>query len=167
MNMLNQTRRYMASNEIYAHLVQADALALPFHDDTFDIVHSHELSVFNYGSVDERVGALSDQRRVCKSGGNIVTVLPQRVQEGFLPTGEPQMRYLFRGAGIRFVQAVYYLGKLPRFSTPKILSLLQRVIPRFVARRLFKSPEEYLCQGAFMIVGIGEKVVQQDGEDGK
>ena len=163
-NMLTQTRQYLARAGQQASLVQADAKALPFCNDAFDAVHSHELSVFNYGSVDERVRVLSEQRRVCKSGGTIVTVLPQRNQEGFLPTGEPQMRYLFRSAGLQFVRAVYHLGKLPWFSTPKILTLLQRVVPRPVAWRLLKSPEEYLRQGAFMIVGIGEKVVQQEGD---
>ena len=175
MNMLLQARKLLSENGIEienilspkkgeklelinpVHLVKADAYCLPFRDETYDLVHSHELSVFNYGSVDERVVALSEQRRVCKTGGTIVTVLPQRDQEGFLPTGEPQMRYFFRSAGIRFVKAVYHLGELPQFSVPKILALLQRFIPRFIAGRLLKTPEEYLCQKAHMIIGVGKK----------
>lgn len=82
-NLLNQTHKYLALNGLYAHLVQADAFALPFKDDTFALAHSHELSVFNHGNIDERVNVLSEQKRVCKTGGTIITVLPQRDQEGF------------------------------------------------------------------------------------
>jgi len=157
MNMLLQARKYLSENGIQVYLIQASACFLPIRDETYDLVHSHELSVFNYGSVDERVGALIEQRRVCKTAGTIVTVLPQRDQEGFLPTGEQQMRYLFRSAGIRFVKAVYHLGELPQFSVPKILAILQRVIHRFIAGRLLKTPEEYLRQKAHMLIGVGEK----------
>ena len=67
------------------------------------------------------------------------------------------MRYLFRNAGIRFDRAVYHLGKLPWFTAPKILAFLQRIVPRFIARRMLKTPDEYLRQEAFMIIGVGQK----------
>lgn len=157
MNMLQQSRRYLSSNGLRAYLVRADARALPFRDDVFGLAHSHELSVFNYGSVDERVDVLREQRRVCKLGGTIVTVLPQRDQEGFLPTGEPQMRYLFRSAGIKFTKPVYYMGTVPKWSTPGILSFLHRVLPASISKRFIKTPDEYLRTGHF-VMGLGIKV---------
>lgn len=159
-NMLIQTRQYLARAGQHVGLVRADAKALPFHDGAFDVVHSHELSLFNHGATQDRLEALREQRRVCKKRGHIVLVLPTKDYEGsnFMPTDEQQMRYLFRHAGIQHVKVAYHLDVrfLRWFSTPGLLALVHRVLPRLIIGRLFKSPEEYLREQAFFILMVGK-----------
>ncbi len=47
--------------------VVADVFDLPFSDDTFDVVHAHQV----LQHLDDPVGALREMRRVCKPGGTV------------------------------------------------------------------------------------------------
>ena len=159
MNMLTQAGAWTKQSDKPVMFVQADAKSLPFRNAIFDMVHNHELSVFNGEDVTEQVRVLDEQRRVLRNGGYVVVVMPMKDYNGcsFMPSGEEQMKYLFRHAGIKFVSPVYYLGCLPWWSTPRILALLHRVLPAGVAKRFIKSPEEYLRGDHFFILGLGKK----------
>lgn len=159
MNMLIQAREWTKVNGKYVLMIQADAKSLPFKDGVFDMVHSHELSIFNGQDVTDQVLALTEQLRVSKSGSHVVVVLPRRDYNGstFMPACEEQMKWLFRHAGIKFVKPVYYLKRLPRCNTPRILKLLHQLLPASVAKRFIKTPEEYIREGSFFLMGLGKK----------
>ena len=63
---LTETRRLVDERGLANVEVQrADTMALPYDDDSFDVVHAHQV----LQHVADPVGALTEMRRVCRSGG--------------------------------------------------------------------------------------------------
>ena len=63
--MLDQARAAAADDNLTVAFEVADLFALPFADDSFDVVHAHQV----LQHVAEPVAALVEMRRVCRPGG--------------------------------------------------------------------------------------------------
>lgn len=59
-----------------AEFLQADALALPFADDSFDVVISHTF----FTAIFQAESAMDQMRRVCKQGGTIASVTADSIR---------------------------------------------------------------------------------------
>ena len=80
--MLRLAQRYAAKFEFNVNLVLADAVHLPFADETFD----RAISVATYHHIrgkSERQTALNELRRVLKPGGEVFITVWNRWQPGF------------------------------------------------------------------------------------
>ena len=87
--MLRQGLRYSAKHKLYVTLVLADALSLPFADDTFDWA----ISVATYHHIkgrEEREKAFEELRRVLKPKGEAFVTVWNRGQPRFLLRSKEQ-----------------------------------------------------------------------------
>jgi tRNA (uracil-5-)-methyltransferase TRM9 len=98
--MLRQALRYCAKFKFYANLIAADALSLPFQDNTFDWV----ISVATYHHIKgghEREMALRELRRVLKPGGEAFLTVWNHGQPRFwLKSKEQDIVWRLRGESV-------------------------------------------------------------------
>jgi ubiquinone/menaquinone biosynthesis C-methylase UbiE len=80
--MLNQGLRYSAKHKLYVHLIAADALSLPFPDNTFDWAVSVATYHHIQGSQD-REKAFVELKRVLKPQGEAFLTVWNHGQPGF------------------------------------------------------------------------------------
>ncbi len=109
--------------------LQANALELPFDNDSFDAVVSHTFLT----SITDPVKALSEMKRVCKSGGRISSVTPMTVMfeassDGNYPIecdwkSELDDLYIKMWTGYETVNPVSnYINDLPTAEIPHFFS---------------------------------------------
>lgn len=128
-SMLRQAMRYSAKVKLYVNLVAADALFLPFPDNTFDWA----ISIATYHHIkggEEREKAFADLRRVLKPGGEaFVSVWNKRQPRFWLKSKEQQIPWRLKE---KTVYRYYHL-----FSYSELRKLLARTGWEIVAM----SPE--------------------------
>ena len=117
--MLKQALRYSVKFKFYVNLIAADALSLPFPDDTFDWA----ISVATYHHIKgepERERAFGELRRVLKPGGEVFLTVWNHGQPRFwLKSKEQEVPWRLRG---KTVSRYYHL-----FSYSELKKLLTRV----------------------------------------
>ena len=128
--MLRQALRYSAKFKFYGNLIAADALSLPFPDDTFDWA----ISVATYHHIkggNERERAFGELRRVLKPGGEAFLTVWNHGQPRFwLKSKEQEVIWRLRD---KTVSRYYHL-----FSYNELKKLLTRVGFEIIAM----SPEK-------------------------
>ena len=128
--MLRQALRYSAKFHFQANLVLADAVSLPFPDNTFD----RAISVATYHHIEgikERERAFRELRRVLKPGGEaFITVWNHWQPRFWLKSKEQQVPWRLKG---KTVYRYYHL-----FSYGELKRLLARADFRIIAL----SPEK-------------------------
>jgi len=156
LNMLRQVREYLQRRDI--DLVRGDALSLPFRDDVFSAVHSHELSTFNFGDVKMHVRVLKEQRRVCKDDGIIVITLPIKDYLGseFRPTSEEEMKYLIRHAEMRPIAFIHLPVNTPDATDvlPTLLKIVKKILPTRIRALLHTVRQGYLKETSYWIIAV-------------
>lgn len=115
--MLVVARRRRAEGARRSEFVQADALALPFVDGTFDVV------TISYGlrNIADLEGALGEMRRVLAPGGRAVVLdfgkpdnaLAGALYRGFLRTMMPAVGWLFHGDPETYLYIPESLARFP------------------------------------------------------
>ena len=86
----------------------ADVFAMPFRDDTFDVVHAHQV----LQHVADPVGALVEMRRVCRPGGIVAVRDSDYPAFAFAPDdGEMERSLAAYGELTRFNQAHWDAGR--------------------------------------------------------
>ena len=117
--MLKQGRRYQTKFDFYANLIAADALSLPFPDDTFDwaiaIATYHHIKGEN-----ERKRAFRELKRILKPGGEaFLTVWNHGQPRFFLKPKDQEVPWKLKG---KTVYRYYHL-----FSSGELRKLLSKV----------------------------------------
>lgn len=111
--------------------VQADALNLPFADDTFDIVVSQTF----FTSVADYEKAMEEMRRVCRTGGRIVSLTPLSFSNAVINyngsyPADAQWVEAYR-SGLVQLDALYHAtGSMSRYVT----GIVPTQMPEFFAR---------------------------------
>jgi ubiquinone/menaquinone biosynthesis C-methylase UbiE len=104
--MLNQAQRYSTKSKLYVNLTNADALSLPFPDNTFDWA----ISVATYHHIKgerEREKAFVELNRVLKPQGEaFLTVWNHGQQRFWFKSKEQQVPWRLKG---RAIDRYYYL----------------------------------------------------------
>lgn len=138
--MLKRCRRKTRAS---LSLVCADAEQMPFKNNSFDAVHSREISFFNSCNVNNIIKHLNEVRRVLKKGGTIMLMLPTKDYEGskFKPYCEEEIMYLYRKSGFKDIDFVYPMNS-------KFLK---------ISRRFYKWFTKLLSGRSFFIIGLGIK----------
>jgi len=111
--MTRMALRYAAKFGLTPHLVTADAVCLPFRDQTFD----YAVSVAAYhhiGSGQLRLEALKELRRILKPGGEAFITVWNRWQKEFWNRGSEIMVPWKTGG--REILRYYYLFTYPEFE---------------------------------------------------
>jgi len=157
LNMLRQVREYLQRRDI--DLVRGDALSLPFRDNVFSAVHSHELSTFNFGDAKMHVTVLREQRRVCKDDGIIVITLPTKDYIGseFRPTSEEELKYLMRHAEMSPLTFIHLSVDVRRDFMDTFFQLLARIKTKLPTRiRVFLRTvkQGYLKEKSYWIIAV-------------
>jgi len=94
--MMNKLRLKLVNTALNIDLAQANALHLPFADETFDVVYA----VHVYHLVADWRNALLDARRVLKPGGKLVVSFHQRDENSPNQLLRNQMRAMANAYGI-------------------------------------------------------------------
>lgn len=112
--MLVQAVRYSAKFKLYVTLVCADALCLPFGDNSFDWA----VSVATYHHIrgeDQRERAFRELRRVLKPGGEAFVTVWNRGQPRFwFKSKEQQVPWRLRGRTVYRYYHLFSYGELER-----------------------------------------------------
>ena len=155
-NMLSHARKYLRKTDI--DLLRGDALNLPFRDDVFSAVHSHELSTFNSGDAETQITALKEQLRTCKDCGIVVIVLPTKDYPGssFRPTSEEELKYLIRRAEMRAAAFIHLPVNAP--DAADVLSALlkraDKILPTRIRALLHTLRQGYLRETSYWIIAV-------------
>ena len=112
--MLRQAVKYSAKFKFYVNLVAADALLLPFPDDTFD----RAISVAAYHHIkgaQERERAFQELRRVLKPGGEaFITVWNRKQPRFWLKSKEQEVPWRLREKTVYRYYHLFSYGELRR-----------------------------------------------------
>jgi len=112
--MLKQALRYSAKFEFYVNLAVADALLLPFPDNTFD----RAISVATYHHIqgrNQRERAFLELRRVLKPGGEaFITVWNRRQPRFWLKSSEQQVPWRLKDKTVCRYYHLFSYGELRR-----------------------------------------------------
>lgn len=140
--MLKQGRRFCHKFQFEANLVMADAVSLPFGDETFDWA----VAVASYHHIEggrERETALRELKRVLKPGGEAFLTVWNRGQPRFwLKSGEEKVPWRVKGETVYRYYHLFSYGELRKLLVKvgfEITSMLPERSYRFPVKNFSRN----------------------------
>lgn len=136
---IDYARRAAAERSLPIEFLTGDALALPFEDESFDLVASHTF----FTSISDPVKAMSEMKRVLRPGGTVASVTAMSFMPSVLDPGEYPPDCIWaeelRKRENQILQAYYRLD--PLFQRTE--GLKPAAVPRFFSRQGLEDVSAY------------------------